>query len=304
LRICVVEPEMNPSRPLPPLSLPFALLGLLLAHLTMCILQTAVLDEGAHWIGLAISASMGLLAGWIVPALPRRRRGLPVAVVLASGALVGMLMQWVLLVREPLGRAYMLSSGIGTSEPILWVGAGAFVGIVPALVLVALYAVAARFYWTTPAQDAWERIMAPFAAAAAILGAGSFAMSTGSLRVVAALIVLLAMGASTEIMLRDRSRARWLRRVLAGQDPEHELVPLTDASVSVPLAVGTVEPRALVVRVIDQASYRSAARDPVVRTTHSLVLAIGPLRQRRLGLLAAQATAVVVLGVGMVVSGG
>ena len=294
---------MNSSRPLPPLSLPFALLGLLLAHLTMCLLQTAVLDEGAHWIGLAVSTGMGLLAGWLVPSLPRQRRGLPVLVVLASGALVGMIMQTVLLLREPPDRAYMLASGIGTADPILWIGSGAFVGVVPALVLVGLYAFAARFYWTTPAQDAWERIMAPFAAAAAFLGAGSFMFSAGSLRVVAAAIVLLAMGASAEIMLRDRSRARWLRRVLAGDDPDHELVPLTDAAANVPLAVGTVEPRALIVRIVEDAGYRHAARDPVVRTTPSLALAIGPLRQRQLVLVAAQAAALVVLGASLLTTG-
>lgn len=266
----------------------------------MCLLQTAVLDEGAHWIGLVVSAAAGLLAGWIVPSLPRQRRGLPQMVVLASGALVGMSMQAVLLVREPPDRAYMLSAGTGTADPILWIGSGAFVGIVPALVLVLVYACAARFYGSILAQDAWERIMAPFAGVAAVLGAGSFALSAGSLRVVAAAIVLLAMAAAGEIMLRDRSRANWLRRVLAGDDPDHELVALTDLAANVPLAVASVEPDALIVRLVLHAGYRSAARTPVVRTTPSLALAIGPLRQRRLFLAGAQLAALVVLGVGLI----
>lgn len=289
---------MTPRR-LPPLSFPFALLGALLAHVTMSVLQTAVLDPGAHWIGLGVSAGVGLGTGWVVPVLRRARHGSPLAVaaVLGAGALVGTLMQLVLLLREPPSRTYVLSSSLSTREPLFWILAGAPVGLFPAILLVLVYLLATRRYATglvragsllqVPAADAWERIMAPFAAAAGLLGALSFGWTDGSPQLAAGAIVVLAAIASLEILLRDRTRARWLRHVFDGTDREHDVVPLTEGAPTVPLAVATAPVEAVVVRTVSDPRYRIAAREPVVHVSRSWSVVTAPLRRRRRALLAA-----------------
>lgn len=292
------------ARRLPPLAFPFALLGVLLAHLTMTVLQTATLDEGAHWIGLGVSAGMGVLTGVLVPRV-RRIPFVPPLLVVIAGALVGAIMQLVLLLREPPNRSYMLSTDLSTREPVAWVLAGAPVGAIPAVLLVGAYLITTRLYATglhrdgsplhVPAEDGWERIMAPFASAVAVVGGLACVLSTGSLRLVADAIVLLAIVASLEIFLRDRARARWLHDVLAGRAPGYEVVPSSPGTAHVPLAVGTAPVHAVVVRVVDDARYRSAAREPVVQIAGTWDTATAPLRRRGQYLLVTQSLGLLLL---------
>lgn len=292
------------ARRLPPLSFSFALLGALLAHLTMTVLQTAMLDAGAHWIGLGLSALAGALTGLCVPRLRRRGGGVraPAIAVIVAGMGVGMLMQLTLWVREPPERAYVLSSTLSTRDPLAWILVGAPVGAIPALLLVATYLLVTHLQRAhasrsehVPAEDAWERILAPCAGAAALLGGASAAWTDTPVRFAGFAIVLLSALAALEIVLRDRARARWLQRVLAGRDAQHEVIPLTSPADDVPLAVGATTAEALIVRVIDGARYRSAARAPVARVPYSWQRVVAPMQRRRTHLLVAQVGAVALL---------
>lgn len=295
------------AKTLPPLSLPFALLAGLAAHVTMCVAQTALLDADAHWIGLGIASCVGLGAGWLTHAVRRitRHRAVPIVVVLLSGMSIGMAMQLLLLVRQPIDRTYVLASGFSTREAWWWVLAGVPVGLAPSLLLWGVYSLIVRVYPTAIdvtgqrvsvlAEDTWERLMAPLAVFGTVTGAVSFGLAPAGAQLPGIAIVVLSAATALEIMLRDQKRASWLERVLTGRDPAYELMPLSAASVQVPLVVDTVTAQAVIVRVQPHAGYRSSSHEPLARTSRSLASAVAPLLRRRTGLLLANLLGVLLL---------
>lgn len=273
----------------PPIAFAFGLFSGLLALLFMRALGTPQLDADAYRVGVGIAAVAGVITAWVVRLLrpfPRHRRGSLLLVVLA-GAVVGMAMQWVLLARIPSYRAYVLASGLTTAEPIGWILAGAPLGAVPAAAAAGFLAGAQRLFANARAHDARERMLMPFAGVCALLGSLSLGATQADELVLVAGVVALALLALGEIFFADLARTRWLRRVFAGGESSFEVVPLADdlESCDLPMVVGAVAPRAVIVHVGEECGYRAAARTPVAATGATAIDALAPVRRRRIAVL-------------------
>jgi hypothetical protein len=274
----------------PPIAFAFGLFSGLLALLFMRTLGTPQLDLDAYRIGVAIAAGAGIATAWVVRLLRPypRYRWASVFLVVAVGAGVGMAMQWVLLARMPSYRTYVLSSGFTTAEPISWILAGAPLGALPAAAAAGFLAGAQRLFANARAHDARERAFMPFAAICALLGAFALGGAEPAEVPLVAGVVVVALIALAEIFVADVLRTRWLRRVFASTEPSFEVVSLegSPASSDLPLVVGAVIPRAVIVQVGEERGYRGAARTPIATTGATEVEALAPVRLRRMALLA------------------
>lgn len=273
----------------PPIVLAFGLFSGLLALLFMRALGTPVLDMGAYRIGVGIAAGAGVVAAWGVRLLqPHPRfRWFSLALVIAIGAIVGMAMQWLLLERVPSSRTYVLSTGLTTAEPLSWVLAGAPLGALPAAAASAFLAVVQRLFADARAHDARERMLMPFAAVCALLGALALGDAPSDELVLVVGVLALAVVSLAEIFVSDLARTRWLARVFAGGEASFEVVPLEDdlAASDLPMVVGAVTPRAVIVQVGEERGYRAAARTPLAATGATATEALAPVRRRRIALL-------------------
>ena len=271
------------TRRQPPIAFAFGLFSGLLAILCMRALGTPDLDPVAYEIGVVSAAGAGIVTALGVGRLrpyPRYRRH-SILLVIAAGALVGMTIQWLLLVRSA-GHTVGLSSGLSTGEPFGWVAVGAPIGAVPALVAAALLASVERLF-SNRAHDARERLFFPFATASALLGAVAVGTVGGREKILVSGVIALAAIALCEIMLADVRRLFWLRRIFEGNDDALEIVPLEaeqEAS-GLALVVGGVVPLSVIMQR-GQEGYRVAARSPLAATGMTLADAIVPLRRRLL----------------------
>lgn len=275
---------------MPPLCLAYALIGLVVGQLVMFVLDANGWDHQAYVWGLGLCAGFGALVGSVGSRVsPTARRaytllagGFTGAAILTLVALRGFYQQWIL--GEYLLILLLLSVGIA-------------IGVMAAFVVVLVDVVASGFVSGTPAADARERALLPFVAVSALASALVSGLNHGSDALLALVTMGLACAALAEIFLRDRARVRFLERVLAGADPEHEVVSLAGARTDVPLAVGGVIPVALVLRRMQASGYRDAASEPVYQTSLFAALATQPLRKRARAILLVNAAAcLIVLG--------
>jgi hypothetical protein len=274
----------------PPVAFAFGLFSGLLALLFMRALGTPQLDMDAYRMGVGIAAGAGGLTALgvgLVRPYPRFRRASLLFIVFV-GALVGMAMQWILLVRAPSYRTYILSTGLTTAEPSSWILAGGALGALPAAAAAGFFAGVQRLFANARAHDARERMMMPFAAVCALLGSMALgAAQTDELLLVVG-VITLAVIALAEIFVSDLLRARWLHRVFASGESSYEVVPFEGEldACDLPLVIGAVAPRAVIVQVGEERGYRAAARTPIAATGATETEALAPLRRRRIALLA------------------
>jgi hypothetical protein len=252
----------------------------------MRLLGTPVLDAGAYRIGIALAGVAGLATGLVLPALRRspRLRNVAWAFVALAGAMVGSAMQVVLLARKPPLRTYILASGLTTEDAFSWALAGAPLGVLPALVAagVVFLAFRAASADARPAGDDRERIMLPFAAACAVMASAANGFAENGELPVTLGMTLLAVAALAEIGVADALRARWLRRVFAGQDAAHEVVPVASfpSAMLLPRVVAGAPVGAVILRIEGEAGYRASARGPVAAASLTEQETLGPVRRR------------------------
>jgi hypothetical protein len=274
----------------PPIAFAFGLFSGLLALLFMRTLGTPLLDMDAYRAGVGIAAGAGVITALAVRVLKPypRFRWASLFLVIVVGAAVGMAMQYILLERVPTYRTYVLASGFTTAEPTSWVLAGAPLGAIPAAAAAGFLAGVQRLFANARAHDARERMLMPFAAVCAVLGSLALGTAQPDELALALGVVILAMIALAEIFFADRSRSRWLQRVFLGSEASFEVVPLEacPASNDLPMVIGAVAPRAVIVQVGEESGYRGAARTPLAATGATAMEALAPVRRRQIALLA------------------
>jgi len=278
----------------PAMSLVFGLFSALLALLVMRLVGAPDLDARAYHAGILASGILGTATAWGLPFLRRRTRarGVVWLVVPLAGGVVGALVQALLLWNGPTDRAIRLAVGLSTYEPEQWVLAGIPLGAIPALVATAVLGaglgLTAAGPGTVVAEDSRERMTVPFAGACAVLAAAALGAARTVEVSAVALVLALAAGALVQVLVADRARVGFLRRVFAGEEPLLEVVSLQDVQVGadLPAVVGSVRARAAIVSRDEASSYRGAARRAVASTAGSLTEATAPLRRRQVAVVA------------------
>ncbi len=298
------SPSASASAAVPrPFPLAFGLLSALLALLVMHPLGTPRLDLGVYRAGVCIAGGVGASTGWLLVRLRetgRWRRSSGWLVPLAGG-LVGVLIQTLLLIRDPHYQLHVRGLGLSTRNTAAWVLGGLPLGALAALVLSGVLAVTLRLV-SAPAHDAAERWTTPFAAATALVGALALgAADRGEIPLVLG-IIFAALTALAHVALADAARARWLRSVFEGEVPGFEVVPAEEfpSVVDAPPVVGAVLPHAVIVQIEEaQQGYRAAARVAFATTGIDLYFASRPLLQRRAGILATLAVTAVITAIAL-----
>jgi hypothetical protein len=233
----------------------FALVAALLAALTMGALETKLLDETAYALGVGIAA----IVGFVVAHIARRRGALAVVI---AGAMVGMAIQAVLLVRLPSTRTYFMTEWVTTKDPISWILIGAPLGVLPAIGAAFLFFLGMQMSRTAgrPApKDAPERVLVPIAGAAAVLAGFGVGQAHAGELVVVLIVLAVSCGALLQVARIDRARMRWLRDVFDARDPSFGVMQLDGAyAADLPLVVGGLEPKTVVTHVTQLGTYRSS----------------------------------------------
>lgn len=255
----------------------FALVSALLAALVMTALETRLLDELAYELGVALATVVGFAAATIA----KRRGAFTVAV---AGALVGMTIQAILLVRLPAERTYFMTSAVTTRDPVSWVGMGAILGILPAIGAAVLFLVAIHMARTAgrPApRDAEERVVLPLAGAAAVLAGLAMPFTRGAEVIVDGIVLVVACAALVEIVRIDRARMRWLRDVFEEREPTYRVLDTDDVpAMDLPLVIGGIAPSVVVAHAPRLGTYRSAACARYAAAALTLEATTVPLRRR------------------------
>lgn len=272
------------------MSVVFGLFSALLALVTMRILGTPDLDPVAYFGGIALSGLVGVGTAMMLARAQRIAglRGLSWLLVPLAGGVVGMAVQTIIFARSPFERPIILSTGLSTFEPDRWILVGLPMGAIPALVATAVLGLALRVAGPNGSADARERMTVPFAGACALFAVPALGLVRLAELPVVAVMMVLAIGALWQVLASDRSRAAWLGRIFAGEDAAFEVVPLEicPAVVDLPAAVGAVPPRAAIVKLSEDTTYRGSARAPYASTAETEHEATLPLRRRRLVVLA------------------
>lgn len=258
-------------------ALAFALVSALLAALVMTALETRLLDEIAYELGVAIAAAVG----FVIASLAKRRGALAVP---AAGALVGVAIQAILLVRLPAHRTYFMTEHVTTRDPISWLGLGAVLGVLPAIGAALLFLLAvqmSRSAGRPPPKDAAERVILPLASVAALLAAVAMPFAQRSERVVDACVLVVACLVLVEIARIDRARMRWLDDVFAERDAAYALLPCDGPlPADVPLAVGGITPSVVLAHAPRLGTYRSAACTRYAAVALTIEATTLPLQRR------------------------
>jgi hypothetical protein len=279
------------------MSIVFGLFSALLALVTMRILGTADLDPVAYFGGIALAGLVGVGTAMVLARAQSiaRLRGLSWLLVPLAGGVVGMAVQTIIYARSPFERPILLAVGLSTFEPDRWILCGLPMGAIPALVATAVLGLAMRVAGPNGSADARERMTVPFAGACALFAAPALALVRVAELPAVVVMMVLAMGALFQVLASDRSRAAWLHRIFAGEDETFEVVSLETCptALDLPAAVGTVFPRAAIVKLAGDTTYRGSARTAHASTGDTVIEATQPLRHRRLVVLTLVATSTI-----------
>lgn len=272
------------------MSIVFGLFSALLALVTMRILGTAELDPVAYFGGIALSGVVGVGTALLHARAQSsvKLRGLSWLLVPLAGGLVGMGVQAIILARSPLERPILLAAGLSTFEPDRWILCGLPMGAIPALVATAVLGLAVRVVSPHGSADARERMTVPFAGACALFATPALGLVRVAELPVVIMMLTLATAALVQVLVSDRTRAAWLRRVFAGEETSFEVVSLAacPAACDLPAAVGAVFPRSAILKIDSDPTYRGAARAPYASTGETELDSTAPLRLRRLVVIA------------------
>lgn len=244
----------------------FALVSALLAAFTMGALETRLLDEGAYSMGVGIAAVVGFVVAHVAQMGRFRGRRHAALAVVVAGALVGMAIQTVLLVRLPPFRTYFMSPWVTSKDTLSWILIGAPLGILPAIGAALLFLLGIQLATSAgrPApKDAPERVLVPIAGSAAVLAAFGVAHARADELVVVVIVMAVACGALLQVVRVDRARMRWLQDVFEARDAAFGVTQLEESPpVDLPLVVGGLVPGAVITQLSELGTYRSS---PAVR---------------------------------------
>ncbi len=277
---------------------PRATFPLVLASVTVAVLAlhldaVARYSTGAFWVGVSLVVVLSTIVGKLVSttAEPRARLAIAIALPAVFGALIGMMVQT--LVLAEIGTSWSnavrdLGGLVDTTSPIPWIASGILLGGTPALLVSLFLVVAARALRRVAGHDAAERFAVPFTGAAGLFAALGLALVRPS--EMAPLVVVAVLSAITLLVawLVDGSRMRFLRDVFAGKDGAFEIVPARAFAADPSLAPLVADPSGLgatsvLVRVAkNPGSYRAAAAEPVALVADTVEASIQPLARRRL----------------------
>ena len=304
----------------PKATFPLALVSVTVAVLAMHGDMVAKYSLAAFWLAVLATLGLAIAVGHVVSITRTPRARLAAALVLPTlgGALVGMMVQAVVLrsitgVNDALA-VKDLGGLVDSTEPVSWILAGIVLGALPALLVSAFLVLAARALRRLVGNDASEGFNVAFTGCTGLLAAlGLVVVEPWELPPL--FVVSLVAGVSTLVsFLVDGARLRFLREVWAGvtsgdadasshRRTGYEVVP-ADRFVHDPsLAPMVTKAGAVSVLVrIDRrvGSYRASAGEPIALLADTEIATTLPLRRRRVaavlvlaGMTTASALAVV-----------
>lgn len=293
-----------PPRPTFPLALASVTVAVLAMHADL----VAKYSMAGYWAGIFAALLLAVGVGHTVSILRTPRTRMIAALVLptAGGAIVGMIVQAVVLGSVTSGEAIIAIKDLGglvdSTEPVSWILSGLILGALPALGVSVFLMLAARALRRLGGNDAAEGFGVAFTGGAGLLAALSLAVVEPWEAVPLVAVVILASLSVLLAFLVDGARLRFLRHVWAGvvngdnqqTRTGYEVVPAERFQYDPSLAPMVTDAGAAHVLVrVDRrvGSYRSAAAEPIALLADTELATTRPLRRRRL------AAAMVMLGI-------
>ena len=290
---------------------PLALASVTVATVAMHSDYVARYSLLAFWVGIAATLALALVVGHAVSVLatPRGRMVASLVLPTASGAVVGMIVQAVVLAAIGSGDSLVALKDLGglvdSTEPVSWILAGIVLGAPPALAVAVFLALAARALRRLVGNDAAEGFGVAFTGFAGLLATCALAIVEPWEMVPLFVVVLLASLSVLCAFLVDGARLEFLRHVWSGivsGDNDHRRTTYDVAPAdrfrqdpSIAQVVARLGQRAaphVLVRVDRHlGSYRSAAAEPIALIADTETETTRPLRRRRF------AAAAVLLGI-------
>ncbi|MBS2018352.1 MAG: hypothetical protein JST00_36135 [Deltaproteobacteria bacterium] len=283
------------------------LISVTVAVVAMHVDMVAKYSLAGFWVGIAATVALAIGVGTAVSAVatPRARVLAALGLPTAGGAVVGMLVQAVVLVTlsEPDHAMAVKDLGglVDSNTPALWIAAGSILGAVPALVVSVFLVLAARALRRLVGNDASESFGVEFVGLPGVLAA--FAMIVVEPWEMPPLFVVVLLSGFSVFLtfLIDGARLGFLRRVFGGSessDAPYEVVPAEHFMNDPSLAPMVAQASAVSVLVRVQrniGSYRAAAREPIALLAATEGETTLPIRRRRMA-AAALLCAMTVLG--------
>lgn len=282
----------------PRLTFPLALMSVTIAVLAMHFDLISKYSLAAYWVGVFATVALAVLVGHVVSSIPGSRGRMVAALVLptAGGAIIGVLIQAVVLsaVSDSYGTMAIKDLGglVDSTEPVSWLGAGAILGALPALLVSGFSMLAARALRGVIGNDAAEGFGVAFTGCSGLLAAfGLIVVEPSELPPLFIVTALAGMSVLIAFLV-DGARLRFLSEVWAGVTggadnhtrTAYEVVPATSFMHDPSLAPIVAKAGAVSVLVrLDRrvGSYRSAAAEPIAMLADTEQHTTLPLRRRR-----------------------
>ncbi len=277
---------------------PLALASVTVAVLAMHGDLVAKYSLDAFWVGIFATAGLAIAVGRIVASIPAPRPRMIAALALptAGGAIVGVLVQAIVLfaLRDSGGAMAVKDLGglVDSTEPISWLAAGLLLGALPALVVSAFLVLCARALRSLVGSDAAEGFNVVFTGGTGILAAiGLVFVEPWELPPLVGVCALASLSMLVSFLV-DGARLRFLSEVWAGAASAgdnhvrtaYEVVPADRFMHDPSLAPIVTKAGAVSVLVrVDRrvASYRAAAAEPIALLADTEIATTRPLRRRR-----------------------
>ena len=282
----------------PKATFPLALASVTVAVLAMHGDMVAKYSLAAFWSGVVATLVLAVIVGRTVSAIARPRARMAAALLLptAGGALVGVMIQAIVLVAIQDDASAMAVKDLGglvdSTEPVSWVLAGLFLGALPALLVSVFLMLAARALRRVTGNDAAEGFNVAFTGGTGLLAAFGLVI-VEPWELAPLFVVTLLAGMSTLIaFLVDGARLRFLADVWAGVTSgstnhartAYEIVPADRFMHDPSLAPMVTKAGAVSVLVrVDRrvGSYRDAAAEPIALLADTEQATTLPIRRRR-----------------------
>lgn len=283
----------------PRVTFPLALASVTVAVVALHVDLVAKYSIAGYWAGIFASLLLAVGVGHAVSAIraPRSRMAAALLLPTLGGAIVGMIVQAVVLDDVTSGEFFIAIKDLGglvdSTQPVPWILSGVFLGALPALAVSVFLVLAARALRRLVGIDAAEGFGVAFTGGAGLLAACALSIvdSWEALPLIA--VIMLSSFSVLLAFLVDGARLRFLRHVWAGVvngDNNHtrtgyEVVPAArfqhDASLAPMVTQAGAEH--VLVRVDRRVgSYREAAAEPIALLADSEAETTRPLRRRRL----------------------
>lgn len=287
-----------------------AMISVTVATLSMHADMVAKYSMTAFYIGIIATLALAIGVGYTTSAIatPRARMVAALGLPTIGGALVGMIVQAVVLTSldESALAVRDLGGLVDSTNPVLWILAGTILGSVPALAVSIFLLLAARALRRLVGNDAAESFGVGFVGLPGVLAAFAMIIVAPWELPPLFVVVLLSGFAVLLAFLIDGARLGFLRHVFAGGTSSHsrvgdavyEIVPadrfMQDASLAPMVAQASAV--SVLVRVErNVGSYRAAAAEPIALLADTESETTRPIRRRRIA-AASLLVAMTVLG--------